>query len=169
VREKRPGDIVDRIRVSRQPHRRGVRKDDRLDPKAESVFGRMSLAGVIEPAQYDAGLLYAKIVGEYRAMIGAPSGISGSGRGADCWIASSGGGCLVADCPCRKKEARYARAYGALWDAGQPATKAVARVCVQGETIPREEIVHLKRGLSALVKHFGLTDERPSTHSRNAN
>lgn len=140
-----------------------------MDPKAESSFGRLSLAGVVTLEQYDAGLLYAKAVGEFRAMIGAPSSTSGSGKPAECWIASSGGGCLVVDCPCAKKEKRYGRAYSALWDTGQRSTKAVNAVAIRGEAIPREEIANLKLGLDALARHFGLTDERKSTHTRNAN
>lgn len=146
-----------------------MKKEDRLDPKAESALGRLSLARVITPAQYDAGAMYVKIVGEWRSVIGSPKATAGSGRGSECWIASSSGACLVVDCPCERKQKRYTRAFRLLTDTGREALMAVNRVAVHGEEIGEEEIANLVLGLDALAKHFGLTDERKSTHSSNAN
>lgn len=84
--EKLPDDM---IRAGRQPHRRPLDPDDRLSEKAESALGRMLLAGQLndptikptkrapEPsdvarARFQAGELYAQVVGVYRAQLGGP-------------------------------------------------------------------------------------------------
>ena len=87
--DKRPDD---RVRASRQPHRRGLKSGDRLDEKAESPLGRMLLSGDLaahdeaspwpacawprdvkhESACYEAGLLYARVATIYAAQLGVP-------------------------------------------------------------------------------------------------
>jgi hypothetical protein len=80
----------DKIRTSRQPHRRMLKGDHRLSEHAESPLGRMLLAGALNdpdaklkpnatPAptdkartRFEAGELYAKVVSVYNAQLGAP-------------------------------------------------------------------------------------------------
>jgi hypothetical protein len=83
--QKRPDD---KIRTSRQPHRRGLRTDMRLAEQAESPLGRVMLAGLLnrkgetDPkekrpsdearARYEAGMLYARVAIVYGAQLGVP-------------------------------------------------------------------------------------------------
>lgn len=73
VRERAPDD---RVRSSRQPHRRGLSEDDRFSEKAESMLGRFNLRHIISDAEHDAGALYAAVVGAYRSVIEAPRATS---------------------------------------------------------------------------------------------
>lgn len=83
VRDKRPDD---KVRASRQPHRRSLKDTDRLSERAESPLGRLSLLRdsqrktVIDENQYRAGELYARAVGKYRSTIESPHSGGGFGR-----------------------------------------------------------------------------------------
>jgi hypothetical protein len=88
VRDKRPDD---RVRASRQPHRRMLKEGDRLSEKAESLLGRLSLqidpesdkkkpTSLISAEQFEAGELYARTVGKYRSTIESPPSGGGFGR-----------------------------------------------------------------------------------------
>ena len=163
--EKAPDD---RVRTSRQPHRRVLPEEARFSEKAESLLGRMLLTGQLCLAhedddgrgndRYEAGMLYAHAVGAYRSVIEAPRSTSGSGRGSACEIAGiSEINCAPESCACLRKKQRYDAAFAALMRAGQRAAKAVARVAVHREAITLQDRVYLIIGLDALVAHFGLT------------
>lgn len=149
----------DRMRAARQPHRRGLPEHDRLSEKAESPLGRLNLRGVITEEQYEAGLRYAVVVGEYRAVIEAPRQMSGSGRGFSCW-ADAVCNAEPEKCICRLRYSRYDFAFGAVMDAGQRAAKAVSRVAVFREEIAPADVEDLRAGLVNLARHFGLTGRR---------
>lgn len=173
----------DKVRASRQPHRRVLKAEDRLSEKAESPLGRLYLTGqlamvplvgergsddsALAAARYEAGILFAAAVGAYRAVIEAPRSIAGSGRGFDC------AGCELTykstDCACLARRQRYTRAYEALAESGRRAIRAVIAVAIHREEIAREDLVNLVAGLSALARHFGLTRGRKQVHSGNAN
>jgi hypothetical protein len=154
------------VRTSRQPHRRGLKQDDRLSDRAESLLGRLNLNGLISNAQYIAGDQYGMIIGQYRSIIGAPRGTAGAGRGSDCAI-GTGFECPDDECACARTTARYNNAFAALMKAGQRSAKYVARA-LHGQDITPEEFVYLKAGLEALAVHFGLTNQRNRPHSGNA-
>lgn len=189
--DKAEREADDRIRASRQPHRRELRRDvagneiDRFSEKAESPLGRLNLRGLISDAQHDAAVLYAGVVGRYRAVIEAPRATGGSGRGLDCAAASADpvekrvriGGAIVAyrvwpcgsngnACACAARKADYDGAFAAVMAAGQRAAKAVARA-LHGEAAT-QELVYLDAGLAALAAHFGLTARRRRDDDRNA-
>jgi hypothetical protein len=150
-----------------------VAEDARLDQRAESPLGRLNLRDVITDAQHDAGVRYAAVVGAYRAVIEAPSGTSGSGRGFGCLADSPGGerACTFDPeaCGCLARKTRYDRAYEAVAAVGQRAARAVARVAVWREEPTRQDLVYLKVGLTALAWHFGLTGQGRRAHSGNTN
>lgn len=179
--------IDDRVRTSRQPHRRGLRADDRLDERAESPLGRLLLKGylgaeffgrehrITEQAHLrnDAGTMYAQVVGAYRSTIEAPRAVSGSGHGDSC-IAERYGQADACkwdpdSCACLKRRDRYMAAYEALAQAGRGVLIAVNRVAIHREAIGAEEMVNLVVGLDVLVRHFGLTPRRGGAHYQNAN
>ena len=185
-REKQPDD---RVRTARQPHRRalahelraqGVEETDvrklAAGEEAESPIGRLWLAGGLRSSgdpdsqasrdRYDAGNMYAQIVGAYRSVIEAPNGGGGSGRGFGCHELL----CALARdaCECEHRKARYERAYEALRRIGARALKAVNAVAVHRQTLGPEELVYLVAGLEGLRVVFGLTARRGRGQYRNA-
>lgn len=169
VRDKRPDD---RIRASRQPHRRGLRDVDRLSEKAESPLGRLNLKGSISDEEYEGGAHYAILVGQYRSTIEAPKSTAGTGAGVGC-IAERHGQADACrwdpdSCACLKRRDRYMRAFEALAESGRAALMAVNRVAVQREEPTPQGLVYLKAGLTALARHFGLTARRRREYSGNA-
>ncbi len=138
-----------------QPHRVWLPEEKRPDQKAASPLGCLNLLGVLSDAQYRAGVRYALVVGEYRAVIEAPRATAGSGRGYGCTGDAHCGRELASPCECRQRKERYDAAFAAVLEAGQRAARAVARVAVYGEPCPRGALADLKRGLDALGKHFG--------------
>lgn len=191
--EKDPGD---RVRTSRQPHRRVLEDSLRLSEEAESPLGRLHLSGALRSpsnedadvaaARYQAGELYAQIVGTYRSVIETPRSTAGSGVGFGCLsqhgeatekpVRLAGRVFVLREWPCQRdpdgcgcarRKARYDDAFEALMTAGQRAAKAVARVAVHREAISAEDRVYLVLGLTALARHFGLTGRRPRAHSGN--
>ncbi len=171
VRDKQPDD---RIRASRQPHRRAIEEGDRLSERAESPLGRLSLMrgrdgqAVIDETQYQAGEHYAILVGQYRSVIGAPRSTAGSGRTLGC----DAGYCLYVRfrelCACEQRRIRYHHAFEALASVGRRALMAVNRVAVHGQAIAPQDLVYLKAGLSGLARHFGLGMRRRREYSGNA-
>ena len=57
-----------------QPHRVWLPQEQRLDQKGGSPLGCLNLLGVLSDAQYLAGVRYAVVVGQYRAVIETPRG-----------------------------------------------------------------------------------------------
>ncbi len=158
TREERPDD---RLRASRQPHRRVLGPADRLAEEAESPIGRLLLAGYLgsprdisgeEPRhRYHAAILFVAAVGAYRSVIGAPSTVGGGGEGYACVCADQ-----PERCECLRRQTRYRFAFEALAGAGRHAVLAVNRVVIHREPITAMEIGYLVDGLDALVTHFGL-------------
>jgi hypothetical protein len=140
--------------VTLQPHRVWLPEAQRMDQKAASPLGCLNLLGVLSDAQYGAGIRYAVVVGNYRAVIETPRAMSGAGRGYDC-PGDLTCGRDGAPCECRKRKERYDAAFLVVIEAGQRAARAVARVAVHGEPCPRGALADLKRGLDALAQHFG--------------
>lgn len=179
----------DRVRASRQPHRRALAHEMRAagadktevdkftaGEEAESPIGRLWASGRLKQPtdpdsqaardRYDAGNMYAQIVGAYRSVIEAPNGGGGSGRGFGCLDLL----CTLAPetCECARRKARYDRAYEALNSIGRRALMAVNAVAVHREAIPQEELVYLVGGLEGLRRIFGLTAPRRPKQYRNA-
>jgi hypothetical protein len=146
--------ISDDELMARQPHRNWLPEDKRLNEKAATPLGGLCLIGIISELQYQAGQRYVITVAEYRVVIGVPmEGFTGS-RGFACK-----GERNCEPCECRRRKQRYDAAYGAVFDAGQRAARAVAQVAVHGHACPRGDIEHLKSGLDALIRHYGLDNE----------
>lgn len=179
----------DRVRAARQPHRRALAHELRAagadkaeiekfaaGEEAESPIGRLWASGRLRRPddpdsqaardRYDAGAMYAQIVGAYRSAIEAPNGGGGSGRGFGCLELL----CALApeSCECARRKARYDRAFEALQAIGMGALKAVNRVAVHREGLAEEELVYLVAGLEGLRRIFGLTAPGRSKHYRNA-
>lgn len=148
---------IARMTAIQMPHRKSVPVEHRYDPKAESHLGRMNLRGIITDLQFDAGREYAKIVSLYRSAIEAPR----QGQSIAGVMEPKSSGFMDVD-RAREIKRRYDGAFEALFDAGQPAAKTVARVAVHDTGILRNERDYLFRGLDALVRHFGLTSSRKS-------
>lgn len=163
----------DRIKTSRQPHRRKVPAECRLDQRAESPLGRLYLNGAIDAEALTAGERYVAVVGAYRAVIESPRATAGSGRGFVCAVEWFGESKACDEdpeaCACRQRRERYQRAYEALSATGRRAVLAVNRLAVHREELAREDLVYLTLGLAALARHFGLTGTGRRPHSRNAN
>lgn len=125
----------DRTRTSRQPHRRAVARAMRAggataadaavamgSEAAESPLGRLLLADLLlTPGsddkqaardRYDAGCMYAQVVGAYRSVIEAPRAVAGSGRGFPCEPKLCERD--PARCECRRRLERYQAAYAAV-------------------------------------------------------
>jgi hypothetical protein len=203
--------IDDRVRASRQPHRRDLAEGNlaehtaaRLDARAESPLGRLLLTGrltrdseipdrrtsldrVSEQAydRYEAGTMFAQIVGAYRVVIGGPRPTSGSGRGGrECASLCNAAHTMLnaqqrldvhdglhslEACPCLKTKSRYDGCFEALDRRGRAALMAVNRVAVHGQAIEPPQLINLLDGLDALVQHLGLTPRRSTRHYRNTN
>ena len=135
-KEKKPDD---KIRTSRQPHRRALAHEMRaagvedidvkkavIGEEAESPIGRLWLAGKLSARgdpdsqaardRYDAGNMFAQIVGAYRSVIESPKDVAGGGRGYPCDPLA----CLKdrdeeeRRCECKARLRRYMGAYEAL-------------------------------------------------------
>lgn len=174
--EKRPDD---RVRIGRQPHRRGLKtKAAQIDERAESPLGRLWLRRdangdrLIDDEQLDAGDRYATLVWSYRAMIGAPRVSAGSGPGYLCRVEAFDNPSACRDdpdgCICRRRGDSYMRAFEALHEAGRAAILAVNGVAIRRDEVATEQdLIHLRAGLSALARHFGLTASRRIRTVRN--
>jgi hypothetical protein len=138
------------------PDRRGLPEALRTHERAGSELGRLSLKQRISDHEYEAGRRYAVIVGAYRATIGVPQGLSGGGKGYDCSPTLCG--TLRRNerhlCTCRGREGRYDDAYCSIRT--HAAHVAVNAVAIHDQAIPPYQIEHLRAGLAALARHFGL-------------
>lgn len=146
--DKRPDD---RLKVARQPHRRELAGALPLDERAESALGRALLRKSITDAEYNAGVRYAVVAGEYRASIHVPRTTAGAGRGYDCnpdW-------CSLESyrCECQARRNRYYRAWEALHDCGRHVLWQVVYVAIEDQE--PVSLPHLRAGLKALAEHFG--------------
>lgn len=143
-----------RVMAESWPHRRDVPAAQRSSERAESVLGRLNLNTRINGPEYEAGRRFAVIVGAYRAVIGTPRGMSGSGKGYAC----NPSACLMdsAHCLCELRTARFRDATRALQLAGQNAYNFTYRTAVTDLECQTDALVHLRAGLSVLAKHFGL-------------
>lgn len=141
-----------RAMASFNPDRRGLPEALRTHERAGSELGRLNLKKRISEHEYEAGRRYSGIVGAYRAMIGVPRGLSGNGRGYDC---SGAAACPPETCICRQRQDRYDDAYCSIRT--HAAHMAVNAVAIHDQAIPPYQIEHLRAGLSALARHFGLT------------
>jgi hypothetical protein len=160
-----------RAMATLQPHRIVLPEALRGDEKAESVLGCLNLiyriskrtAGNrpgITDEQYEAGRRYSVLVGAYRAMAGAPRSTAGSGNG--------GHACSTGTCDkCQATMDQYMRAHEAIGrDCGgiprisRQTHAAVNWVVIEDNLCNADQLEWLKRGLSALARHFGLTNHR---------
>jgi hypothetical protein len=74
--EKKPEAEDLSVRIARsQPHRRGLRSNDRPSELAESVLGRLNLRGVITATERAAGDTFAAIVAKYQRVIEGPRSV----------------------------------------------------------------------------------------------
>jgi len=142
-----------RAMAAKNPDRRGLPEALRTHERAGSALGRLNLKKRISDNEYEAGQRYSVIVGAYRAMIGVPGHLSGGGWGFDC----GGFGCPDNPdaCICLARKNRYDAAYCTIRT--HAAHMAVNAVAIHDHDIPPDELVHLRVGLSALARHFGLT------------
>lgn len=158
-----------------QPGRIGLPEALRTDERAESVLGCLNLINStskrtsgnrpgITDDQFRAGRRYGEIVGAYLAQMGIPGSVL-QGRG--------GQGCVGAlDCPadtclCLRRTKSYMRAHEAISACASPQLahlvhKAVRWVVIDNHPPDADQFEYLKLGLSALARHFGLTNHRKS-------
>lgn len=143
-----------RRQVMEQPHRRDLPAAYQDRPEPESPFGQLMCAGIITPAQHEAGKRYRDISFAYRAVItSAPyphpqaiSLLSVHGRGGE---------------PSRETiqaiKGVYDSAFEALSEAGNRAQRAVKDHAVFERPCPDEySQALLRRGLDRLVEHYGI-------------
>jgi hypothetical protein len=65
--------LEERVHIARnQPHRQGLKSNDKTSELAESALGRLSLRGLLTPGERTAGERFAGIVGAYRSVIEGP-------------------------------------------------------------------------------------------------
>lgn len=191
LKKAKKEDVDNSVRTTRQPHRRALAHElraggvSKLDvekfiagEEAESPIGRLWAAGRLAQLgdgdsqaardRYDAGTMYAQIVGAYRATIEAPRDVAGSGRGqpcaADLLCALEPDSCL-----CARSKDRYDRAFEALTRLSRRSLTAVNSVAVHREPIGVEDLVYLVAGLEELRRVFGLVGRRRSRQHGNAN
>jgi hypothetical protein len=70
---RKPKQVEERVRIARaQPHRRGLKSNDRPSELAESALGRLCLTRTISAGERAAGETFAAIVGKYRRVIEGP-------------------------------------------------------------------------------------------------
>lgn len=160
-----------RAMASVQPHRIRLPEALRGDEKAESVLGCLNLiyriskrtAGNrpgITDEQYEAGRRYSVLVGAYQALIGSPRSTAGSGNG--------GHACVTGACDkCRATTDHYMRAHEAIGRdcmgiprIARQTHAAVNWVVIEGNLCNADQLEWLRRGLTALARHFGLTNHR---------
>lgn len=127
------------------PHRRGIK--DALDPRAESLLGRMAIAGAVSEWQHQAGMKYRAVVEAYREIIRAPRLIS-------CRLDRVPGWDDISTDECIKRKRDYDSAFETLASTGQRELRAVGDVAVH-DRIASYGLDYLQTGLSVLASHFG--------------
>jgi hypothetical protein len=149
-----------------QPHRNWLPAAMRESEKAATLLGALNL--LYRPAtqftpefgitdqQAEAGRQYAVAVGRYRASIGSPSSMGGTGRGYACNPSHCYSGDNLDGCECLKRRRRYNDLYDTLRAMrDRDAMQAVNDTAIR-ELRPHD-IHALRRGLNVLVQHLGLT------------
>jgi len=152
-----------KAQVAAQPHRLDVLSKYREWPEAESEFGRLMLNDKITPAQYEAGLLYARLAARYRAILGLPP-IHPVGMD----LLRSGG--MSGEAPdglARLVRRQYDKAFEACMEAGHRAQRAVKDHAIFERKISDFGTLDLlKAGLDRLVVHFGIDPKLQISSSR---
>lgn len=165
------GDIVrerglDIVAIAiRHPDRQGLPEEKRAHQAAESPLGRLCLRGIITSDQLVASRMYARDSRLYQQAIGCPkpdapslNPLTAGGRGV----------VTLAKAEIDRRTKAYNDAFCVVWNAGQKAARAVARTAFYGEWLPAGTTMDdLRRGLSALVKHYGLTVKGKSSYLGN--
>ena len=132
------------------------------DSRWGTELGRLLLTRQIEPMQFAAGERWARLAADYRRAINSPPSLRAAamergGPGYEPDPESEAGAAIVRHE--RVVVRRMERAHLALVGAGKLAEAAVRAVCERDEAAPYA-IVYLTEGLSALVRHFRLTEGR---------
>lgn len=142
------------IAGSAMPHRRGLPPQLAGLADAESLFGRMFLAKMITPGQFDAGKEYRRRVLAYRFVIESPRATPRSNA-----PGSAGGGIIpiISDDEARRRKAQHDEAFEALHESGRPNLQAVNSVVIREEPIGWREVKNLVCGLSVLERKLLLT------------
>lgn len=160
-------DVMRSLAMS-QPHRRGL-GDAALDQRAESVIGRLRLAGRISEAECDAGEKLRRVRHAFMAELAGPRPVaSASGqmvapslRSEDADVAPM---TLEADREARREAVlrQWDRAERALWralDYQRCAFATVLDVACDNHPVPTDaHLVWLRLGLKALAEHWRLED-----------
>lgn len=152
--------------VKAQPHRSRY-GDNSDDARAGNELGRLWLDNIITPEQHEAGSRYRQVVGAMQRAICAPKPTPKSsaailletkGKVIDFDEIDPDGAAKRAN----RARSEYADAYRALSDCGRDSTLAVNDVVLFDYSIyeARAGVIDLKRGLNALVNHFGLEGRR---------
>jgi hypothetical protein len=144
-----------RAMAALNPDRRGLAEGLRTHERAGSVLGRLNLKKRISEHEYEAGCRYAVVVGAWRAMIGVPAHLGGNGTGQNCWGLSP---CPPQTCVCLARKIRYDDAYCSIRT--HAAHLAVNAAAIHDHDISADQLPHLRKGLAALARHFGLTGRR---------
>jgi len=144
--------------AAENPDRRELPAALRLSEKAGTALGRLNLTGQITNNQHEAARRYAVIVGAFLSMSGAPTAMSGNGRGYDCIGAYP---CQEKHCICQERESAYRSANFALLSrAGYRGYVAVYGTAINDRPCPDDQRPVLACGLDALAEHFGLTNDQ---------
>lgn len=145
------------------PHRRGIRAEDKTDAMAESLLGRLTLAGKIERWHYAAGVCWRDLVHRYARVIDAPMHSPRSPSGA--LVGPSAGGRDMDEAEAQRVRAAYNNAYCYLQaNAGNSAAIAVSHCAVHDRGVDMQKLL---LGLNALVEHFRLTPRANKPTVRN--
>ena len=141
-----------RAQVASQPHRRGVHLSFREREEAGSRFGRMMLNGTITPAQYQAGVEYARLANEHRRAIFAPAAEPPAMR-YEAGSRSHAGG--MPDQAAQNAVRRFTAAFNAIGMIGWQC--AVMNFAVHDAPVADErDRKMLTCGLDKLVEHLGI-------------
>jgi hypothetical protein len=168
----------DRVRTIRQPHRRALAHQlraagaDDLDVRkliageeAESPLGRLCINGRLAVKgdtdsqaardRYDAGNMFAQVVGAYLSVIEAPGGTAGSGQKQRCEADLL---CALDtdECDCFKRRRRYTNAYEAL--AG--GTRIALELDGAGVPAPLQDAINESRRLREDAAYIPIAADR---------
>lgn len=146
--------------VMDQPHRVVVLAKYRATQEAGTEFGRLMLAGGVTPAQHEAGIMYAELVARYLSAVNAPSP---NPAAIDLGRVGKGAGAGMPDETATALSKRYDRAYVACGPRRlQIAVKDF--VVLDKPVTDNFSLELLKRGLNALIAHFGIDPGLQITH-----
>lgn len=151
-----------KAQVASQPHRVVVPIRFREMPEAETNFGRAMLNGWITPAQFEAGMDYARLKSDYWRSINAPKP---DASGIDLERVGCGKSDGMPDSTARSIK----RAYDSAFESCGPVKlqKLIAHHVIHDKPFPSwGERDLLKSGLDKLVKHFGIDPKLQISKSR---